>query len=64
MNQEVFTWGRADYGQLGREVSKREKESTNTAGRATFCPVPTAVPQLKNVKQVYGGGSYTLIDTH
>ena len=42
----MLTWGRCDYGQLGREVPYV------AAGPVHFDSVPRAVPSLVGVKQV------------
>jgi len=43
----VLTWGRCDYGQLGREVPHPP-----SGGVLQYDPVPTEVPSLAGVRQV------------
>ena len=45
--RKVFTWGRGDYGQLGRDVRSKGANQTTIC-----CPTPVEVPTLENVRQV------------
>ena len=46
--RKVFSWGRGDYGQLGRDIKK--SEGANEV--IVCCPTPIQVPSLENVRQV------------
>ena len=46
-DRRVLTWGRCDYGQLGREVPH-----PTSGGQVQYDPVPREVPSLAGVKQV------------
>ena len=46
--RKAFSWGRGDYGQLGRDIKK--SEGANQV--IVCCPIPVEVPTLENVRQV------------
>ena len=45
--RKVFSWGRGDYGQLGRDIKSEGANQTTVC-----CPTPIGVPTLENVRQV------------
>jgi len=52
---KVFTWGRANYGQLGRHAVVPDGPETRTASEQRLdllCNVPTPVPCLNGASQV------------
>ena len=45
--RKVYTWGRGDYGQLGRDI-----RSEGASQPTICCPTPIEVPTLENVRRV------------
>ena len=43
----MYTWGRGDYGQLGRDI-----RSEGASQPMICCPTPIEVPTLENVRRV------------
>ncbi|XP_068541248.1 secretion-regulating guanine nucleotide exchange factor-like isoform X10 [Anas acuta] len=52
---KVFTWGRADYGQLGRPTVVPDRQEASTASEQhleLLCNIPISVPCLNGASQV------------
>ncbi|XP_030845433.1 secretion-regulating guanine nucleotide exchange factor [Strongylocentrotus purpuratus] len=70
-DESVYTWGRNDYGQLGRPAAKSisngsaesESNATPTTTTPDCCHVPTEISILKNAKQIVCGAEHSLAIT-
>ncbi|XP_068255271.1 secretion-regulating guanine nucleotide exchange factor isoform X4 [Nyctibius grandis] len=60
---KVFTWGRADYGQLGRHAVVSDGQEACTASEQHLelsCNIPTSVPCLDGASQIACGSEHNL----
>uniref|UniRef100_A0A8C8BDX6 Secretion regulating guanine nucleotide exchange factor n=1 Tax=Otus sunia TaxID=257818 RepID=A0A8C8BDX6_9STRI len=60
---KVFTWGRADYGQLGRHAVGPDGQEACTASEQCLellCNVPVSVPCLNGASQIACGSEHNL----
>uniref|UniRef100_A0A8C6JWG3 RCC1-like domain-containing protein n=1 Tax=Melopsittacus undulatus TaxID=13146 RepID=A0A8C6JWG3_MELUD len=60
---KVFTWGRADYGQLGRHAVVPEGQEACTASEQRLerlCNIPVSVPCLNGASQIACGSEHNL----
>ncbi|NXF81167.1 SRGEF factor, partial [Sclerurus mexicanus] len=60
---KVFTWGRADYGQLGRHAVVPDGQKLCTASEQClelFCNIPVSVPCLNGASQIACGSEHNL----
>lgn len=60
---KVFTWGRADYGQLGRHAVVPDGQETCTASEQPvklFCNIPISLPCLNGASQIACGSEHNL----
>ncbi|NXO03057.1 SRGEF factor, partial [Rhinopomastus cyanomelas] len=59
---KVFTWGRADYGQLGRRVIPDGQEACTASERCPelLCNIPIPVPCLNRASQIACGSEHNL----
>nr|XP_038035485.1 secretion-regulating guanine nucleotide exchange factor isoform X3 [Anas platyrhynchos] len=60
---KVFTWGRADYGQLGRPTVVPDRQEASTASEQhleLLCNVPISVPCLNGASQIACGSEHNL----
>ncbi|XP_048804402.1 secretion-regulating guanine nucleotide exchange factor isoform X5 [Lagopus muta] len=60
---KVFTWGRADYGQLGRHAVVPDGQETCTASEQSvklFCNIPISLSCLNGASQIACGSEHNL----
>ncbi|OPJ73829.1 secretion-regulating guanine nucleotide exchange factor isoform C [Patagioenas fasciata monilis] len=60
---KVFTWGRADYGQLGRHAMVPDGQEACTASEQhleLLCNIPVSVPCLNGASQIACGSEHNL----
>ncbi|KAM9556153.1 LOW QUALITY PROTEIN: secretion-regulating guanine nucleotide exchange factor [Guaruba guarouba] len=60
---KVFTWGRADYGQLGRHAVVPDGQEACTASEQRLkqlCNIPVSVPCLNGASQIACGSEHNL----
>ncbi|KAM4687186.1 secretion-regulating guanine nucleotide exchange factor-like, partial [Rhinophrynus dorsalis] len=56
---KVFTWGRADYGQLGRRLDVQEKRDAGAAP-VSVCEGPAWIPALTGASKIACGSEHNL----